>query len=252
LTNKPTIPAAQVQTDWNESAGLGVILNKPTLSTVATSGSYTDLTNKPTIPTVPTTVSSFTNDAGYLTSVTNITGNAATVTNGVYTNGSYSNPAWITSLDYGKLTGAPTLSTVATSGSYNDLTNKPSSAYSNQYVVTGTTTNGTETEIFVNGVNNSRISVPLNTAVYYTLDIVCRRTDVSGNFAAFYIKGMASNIEGTTSDIGSIYEVVIARTDASFLVDVRADNTNDTINVYVTGATGKTLSWKCSVTTTEV
>ena len=34
-----------------------------------------------------------------------ITGNAATVTNGVVTTGSYANPAWITSLDYGKLTG---------------------------------------------------------------------------------------------------------------------------------------------------
>ena len=45
LTNKPTIPAAQVQSDWNATSGLGEILNKPTLF----SGSYTDLTNKPTL-----------------------------------------------------------------------------------------------------------------------------------------------------------------------------------------------------------
>ncbi len=31
VTNKPTIPAAQVQTDWNASAGIGVLLNKPTI-----------------------------------------------------------------------------------------------------------------------------------------------------------------------------------------------------------------------------
>ena len=31
LTNKPTIPAAQVQSDWNASTGLGEILNKPTV-----------------------------------------------------------------------------------------------------------------------------------------------------------------------------------------------------------------------------
>ena len=37
------------------------------LATVATTGSYGDLTNKPTIPTVPTKVSEFTNDAGYIT-----------------------------------------------------------------------------------------------------------------------------------------------------------------------------------------
>ena len=35
----------------------------------------------------------------------NVLGNAATVTNGVYTSGSYANPAWITSLATSKLTG---------------------------------------------------------------------------------------------------------------------------------------------------
>lgn len=30
LSNKPTIPAAQVQSDWNAVSGMGVILNKPT------------------------------------------------------------------------------------------------------------------------------------------------------------------------------------------------------------------------------
>ena len=56
LTDKPTIPAAQIQSDWNATSGMGVILNKPT------------------IPTVPTNVSAFTNDAGYLTSHQDISG----------------------------------------------------------------------------------------------------------------------------------------------------------------------------------
>lgn len=43
LSNKPTIPAAQVNADWNASSGVAQILNKPT------------------------NVSAFTNDAGYLT-----------------------------------------------------------------------------------------------------------------------------------------------------------------------------------------
>lgn len=50
LTNKPTIPAAQVNSDWAANSGVAQILNKPTLATVATSGDYTDLTNIPTIP----------------------------------------------------------------------------------------------------------------------------------------------------------------------------------------------------------
>lgn len=49
LSNKPTIPAAQVNSDWNATSGVARILNKPT------------------IPTVPTNISAFTNDAGYIT-----------------------------------------------------------------------------------------------------------------------------------------------------------------------------------------
>ncbi len=50
LANTPTIPAAQVNSDWNATSGMAKILNKPNLSAVATSGSYNDLSNKPTIP----------------------------------------------------------------------------------------------------------------------------------------------------------------------------------------------------------
>lgn len=59
--------AGLTSVDWDD------VENKPTFATVATSGSYNDLSNKPTIPTVPTNVSSFTNDAGYLTSSTGVT-----------------------------------------------------------------------------------------------------------------------------------------------------------------------------------
>jgi hypothetical protein len=72
LTNKPSIPAAQVNSDWASSTGISAILNKPTLSSVATSGSYTDLSNRPTLfsgsytdlsnkPTIPTSFSSLIN-----------------------------------------------------------------------------------------------------------------------------------------------------------------------------------------------
>lgn len=42
-------------------------LRQQTISDVALSGDYNDLSNKPTIPTVPTDVSAFNNDAGYIT-----------------------------------------------------------------------------------------------------------------------------------------------------------------------------------------
>lgn len=44
--------------------------------------------------------------AGTITA--NLNGNASTVSNGVYTTGGYSNPAWITALDWGKITSRPT------------------------------------------------------------------------------------------------------------------------------------------------
>lgn len=50
IKNKPTIPAAQVNTDWNSVSGLSQLLNKPSFATVSTTGSYNDLSNKPSIP----------------------------------------------------------------------------------------------------------------------------------------------------------------------------------------------------------
>lgn len=52
--------------------------------------------------------------AGTITA--NLIGNASTVTNGVYTTGSYANPAWITSLDASKLTGDQTIPNVVLPG----------------------------------------------------------------------------------------------------------------------------------------
>lgn len=43
-----------VNADWNATEGDALILNKPTLATVATSGSYDDLTGKPVLATVTT------------------------------------------------------------------------------------------------------------------------------------------------------------------------------------------------------
>lgn len=54
LSDKPSIPAAQVNSDWNSSSGVSQILNKPMLATVATTGDYDDLINKPSIPAAVT------------------------------------------------------------------------------------------------------------------------------------------------------------------------------------------------------
>ena len=60
------ITSGEVQTMIDES--ISGKADSSSLATVATSGSYDDLTNKPTIPTVPTSNTAFTNDAEYATS----------------------------------------------------------------------------------------------------------------------------------------------------------------------------------------
>lgn len=54
LVDLPTIPAAQVPSDWNATTGVSRILNKPSLATVATTGSWFDLANRPALSTVAT------------------------------------------------------------------------------------------------------------------------------------------------------------------------------------------------------
>ena len=133
LTNKPTIPAAYTHPDTHPASMI------TGLSTVATSGSYADLTNKPTIPTV-------TNDltdalkSNYDTAYTHsqsahapsnaqknsditkaeieakLTGNITTHTHSQYLTEHQSLTGYAKTAD---------LSTVATSGSYNDLSDKP-------------------------------------------------------------------------------------------------------------------------------
>jgi hypothetical protein len=50
LVDKPTIPSAQVNADWDATSGVSEILNRPNLATVATTGDYSDLQNLPSIP----------------------------------------------------------------------------------------------------------------------------------------------------------------------------------------------------------
>lgn len=101
ITNKPTFSTVATTGDYDDltdTPDLSIYAETANLAIVATSGSYNDLSNKPTIPVVPTNVSDFTNDAGYITKSVN---------------------------DLTYYTLSSSLATVATSGNYNDLSNKP-------------------------------------------------------------------------------------------------------------------------------
>lgn len=133
---------------------LALKANISSLATVATSGSYNDLSDKPVIPTVPTNVSAFNNDAGYLTEHQSLdnyynktqtdnllagkqhtltAGANITIENNVISATGSGEPAdltnYYTKTETNTLLNAKadsnSLATVATSGNYNDLTNKP-------------------------------------------------------------------------------------------------------------------------------
>lgn len=57
---------------------------------------------------------------------------------------------------------------------------------------------------------------------------------------------------GNTADVGQLYEIITERTDTNFKADVRANNSTNSLNIYVTGNTGKNIFWSALVNTTEV
>lgn len=130
LLNKPTIPAAQVQSDWTEADNTSVsyIQNKPSLATVATSGLYSDLSGTPSLATVAT--------SGDYDDLINKPSIPAAQVQSDWTEADNTDPSYIqnkptlatvaTSGLYSDLSGTPSLATVATSGDYDDLLNKPS------------------------------------------------------------------------------------------------------------------------------
>jgi len=159
----PNIPAAQVQSDWNASGTLAAILNKPTLATVATSGSYNDLTNKPTIPAAQIQSDWSQSNSVALDFIKNKpTIPAVQVQSNWNENDSnllsfIQNKPTLFSGAYADLTGKPTLF----SGSWNDLTNKPT-LFSGAYAdLTGKPTLVTAlndlSDVDTSGLSNNKI-----------------------------------------------------------------------------------------------
>jgi hypothetical protein len=223
-------------------AGTGTYFTAALYAYGTFSGSYNDLTNKPTIPT---NVSQLVNDSGYVTASAipaQFTFNVAADDSTQRTVGSQETVKFI---------GAGGITTASDAeGNITITQGSSSSVFSNQYSLTTTTSNATETELLVNG--STRIPVSTNTSINYIINIAARRTDTAGDYAMFEIRGVAANVAGTVTDIGSVYEVVVARTNAGYLVDVRADDTNNSVNVYVTGVSGHTVDWKAVAQTIEV
>jgi hypothetical protein len=126
LINKPTIPSAQVNSDWNSVSGSSQILNKPDLTIIATNNTnisnyvlttsnylvnYNNLINKPTIPAAQ--VNSDWNSVSGFSQILNkpdltvITTNDTNISNYVLTTSNYL-------VNYNNLINKPDLTIIAT------------------------------------------------------------------------------------------------------------------------------------------
>lgn len=123
-------------------------------------------------------------------------------------------------------------------------------AYTNQYLLTGTTTSNTETELFATG--NTRIPITSGKTSFYTVDIIGKRTDVVGDYGAFRLQGASNNTSGAYADIGNLVETIVYRSNSNYQCDARVDNINKSISIYVTGDTSQNISWRAVFTTVEV
>jgi hypothetical protein len=109
LSNRPSIPAAQINSDWNASSGLAQILNKPTIPS-----QYTDTQARNAISLTTLTPSGTTSTLTYV-------GGVFTFTSAVAPTAPV-NADWTSDAGLSKILNKPSLF----SGNYNDLTNKPS------------------------------------------------------------------------------------------------------------------------------
>jgi hypothetical protein len=125
-------------------------------------------------------------------------------------------------------------------------------AQTGKYILRNTTSNATQTEVFLDG-SSARIVLPNNSAMTYSALIVARRTDATGSEGAWKIEGLISRDANAASTalIGNRSKTVLTRP-AGWDTEVFADTTNGALTFKVTGQSGNTIRWVCTVITSEV
>lgn len=196
------------------------------LATVATSGSYNDLSNKPTIPTVnnstitikknnetvdsfttnasaaksinitvPTKTSDLTNDSGFLTQHQDISGKANTAD----------------------------LATVATTGSYTDLSDKPSIPTVNNSTIT----------IQKNGTNVDSFTTNQSSAKNINIIVPTKTSDLTNDAAFVTSSAIPTKVSDLTNDSGFLSSVPAATSSTLGGVKVAYDSTTQTLTISV-------------------
>ena len=196
-----------------------------------------------------------------------ISGNAGTVTDGVYTSGSYANPSWITSLDDGKVLPTMTGNSgkyLTTDGTNSNWTTLPAINNGTLSLATsGTGISGSAT-FTANQSGSSSFTVTSNATSSNTVSTIVAR-DASGNFNAGTITAaLTGNVTGDVSgNAGTATILQTARTIGGVSFNGSANinlpgvntagnqNTSGNAATATKWATGRTISLTGDVTGTS-
>ena len=188
LSNLPTIPAAQVNSDWNSVSGVSEILNKPTIPAAQVNSDWNavsglaEILNKPTIPTT-------------LDSLTNV--NVPTPSNAQVLTFDTATSQWIAS--------TPTAPTpTGYYGAFQDNTTQTAVSANTAYAVKLNTTDLTNGVSVVNDGSGNPTRITLaNTGIYnIQFSLQLEKTGGSGNFTVdVWVRKNGVDIPNTTGKV---------------------------------------------------
>lgn len=122
-------------------------------------------------------------------------------------------------------------------------------AQTSTFVARRTTTDATQTELFLDGTGN-RMFIESGSTWVFEGQVVGRSS--GGASAGYRFRGVIDNNAGTTSMVSPPTVEVIAEDVGAWDVAIEADNTNDALVIKVTGAASTNIRWVATVQTTEV
>ena len=113
------------------------------------------------------------------------------------------------------------------------------------------TTNATPANVFLDN-SSARLTIPSGKALFATVEVAGIIN--GGSKACHYIRKVAiKNVGGTTSLIGTVSTFgTDVEDDAAYDVTITADDTNDALDIKVTGKLSETIRWTVYVSGVEI
>jgi hypothetical protein len=122
-------------------------------------------------------------------------------------------------------------------------------AQSSTLILMKQTTDATPTNLSIKGENILYITIPTNRTVGFTVDLVARGPSIG---AYFVRKGLITNNSDTTELLGSVGTLGTDINASALAVSITANDTNNTLNIQVTGLEATTINWVARVNLVEV